>query len=213
MDAHLTCILASARTHAHRQNTRRFWRCIQFNRSIDKEEVDINVRTQTHTHLSSVLWPKVFNPAERFQCHLLSSEMSFRQPAGLHAALCKYYFQAAIYRPATVQIAATCVRVPSHTHQTLFFFFSFHFLNLITPTHSRFLCTRHNVQSRPHTQAINQRAQGQFRLDVTFKVLFSLYIQYTSQKYTVNLQRRATRYAVKSARREQQILFDEDYKA
>lgn len=44
-------------------------------------------------------------------------------------------------------------------------------------------------------QAINQQTQqGQFRLDVTFKVLFSLYIQYTSQKYTVNLQRRATRY-------------------
>lgn len=148
--------------------------------------------------------------------------MSFRQPAGLHAALRKYYFQAAIYRPATVRIAATCVRVASHTHTPnalSFFFFSFpkshhsHPLTFSVHTSQCAAGNKHTCTSRPHTQAINQRAQGQFRLDVTFKVLFSLYIQYTSQKYTVNLQRRATRYAVKSAGREQQILFDEDYKA
>lgn len=46
---------------------------------------------------------------------------------------------------------------------------------------------------------VNKQAQGHFRLDVTFKVLFILYIQYTSQKYTVNLQRRASRYTIKSA--------------
>lgn len=46
---------------------------------------------------------------------------------------------------------------------------------------------------------INKQAQGHFKLDVTFKVLFILYIQYTSQKYWVNLQQRASRYPVKYA--------------
>lgn len=162
-------------------------------------------------------WFKGFNPSERVQCHLLSSEMSFRQPAGLHAALCKYCFQAAIYRPVTIRIVATFVRVPSH-HRMLF-----HFLNPITPTCSNIHQLTFSIHTshcagdsthvlHDHTQVINQQAQGQFRLDVTFKVLFSLYIQYTSQKYTVNLQRRAPRNTIKSALGHGRFL-DEDYKA
>lgn len=45
---------------------------------------------------------------------------------------------------------------------------------------------------------INTQAQGHFRLDGTFKVLFILYIQYTSQKYRVNLQQRASTHPIKS---------------
>lgn len=48
---------------------------------------------------------------------------------------------------------------------------------------------RTHTHMRAHmNQVINQQIQSQFRLDETFKVLFSLYIQYTSQKYTANLQ-------------------------
>lgn len=86
----------------------------------------------THTHtlplFSSVPSSKGFNPAERFQCHLLSSEMSLRQPAGLHTALWKYCFQSAIYRRVSRWIVATFVRFPSH-RKTLFYF-----LNPITHT-------------------------------------------------------------------------------
>lgn len=187
----------------------------------------MTVLSLSHTHtymlpfLSSVPWSKGFNPAERFQCHLLSSEMSLSHPAGLHAALCKYCFQAAIYRPVSIRTVATFVRFPSH-HRMLFYF-----LNPITPTCSNIhpltfsIHTHRVVQEPTHTlvlhehtrfQVINQQARGQFRLDVTFKVLFSLYIQYTSQKYTVNLQRRSVRYTIKSAVGNNRFL-DEDYKA
>lgn len=60
-------------------------------------EVELWQTTHTcaHTHiLSSVPWSKGFNPAERFQCHLLSLEMSLHQPAVQHTALCKYCFLA-----------------------------------------------------------------------------------------------------------------------
>ena len=178
-----------------------------------------HTHTHTHTHactharklppLSSGPWSKGFNPAERFQCHLLRSEMSLRQPARLHAALRKhFFFQAAIYRPVSIWIAATFVLFPSHHRMLLCF------LNPITPTCSKIhpltfsIHTHLIVQETENThtpcphkrfQVINQQAQGQFRLDVTFKVLFSLYIQYTSQKYTVDLQRRSVRYTIKSA--------------
>lgn len=86
------------------------------------------------------------------------------------------------------------------------------------PTHVFYTHTlytnQHTHVLHEHTrfQVINQQARGQFRLDVTFKVLFSLYIQYTSQKYTVNLQRRSVRYTIKSAVVNDRFL-DEDYKA
>ena len=184
-----------------------------------------HTHTHTHTHmlppLSSGPWSKGFNPAERFQCHLLRSEMSLRQPAGLHAALCKkIFFQAAIYRPVSIWIAATFVLFPSHPRMLLCF------LNPITPTCWKIqpltfsIHTHHIVQETENTyttcpymsfQVINQQVRGQFRFDVTFKVLFSLYIQYTSQKYTVDLQRRSVRYTIKSAAGNDRFL-DEGYK-
>lgn len=65
-------------------------------------------------------------------------------------------------------------------------------------THTSSHCAGTNTHTLDE-KVINQQARGQFRLDVTFKVLFSLYIQYTSQKYTVNLQQRSVRYSIKSA--------------
>lgn len=71
---------------------------------------------------------------------------------------------------------------------SLLSFFSFPKSHHSPPTH---VFCAHVTVCGGDTQPINQQTQqGQFRLDVTFKVLFSLYIQYTSQKYTVNLQRR-----------------------
>lgn len=127
--------------------------------------------------------------------------MSLREkPAGLHAALGKYYF---IFSWLNIDRQQYRLQAPAlgflHTTQRLFFFspfflsfFSFPKSHHSPPTH---VFCAHVTMCREDMQAINQQTQqGQFRLDVTFKVLFSLYIQYTSQKYTVNLQRRATRY-------------------
>lgn len=102
------------------------------------------------------------------------------------------------YRAATVPIACTCVWVLSHNPAPVPpslsslppspSFFSFPKSHHSPPTH---VFCAHVTACREDLQPINQQTQqGQFRLDVTFKVLFSLYIQYTSQKYTVNLRRR-----------------------
>lgn len=55
------------------------------------------------------------------------------------------------------------------------------------------------LQQRRVKWVTNTQAQGRFRRDETFKVLFILYIQYTSQKYRVNRQQRASRGPLKSA--------------
>lgn len=104
-------------------------------------------------------------------------------------------------------------------HHTTGFFY---FLNPITPTcsnthpltfsiHITLHEPAHVFHENMRLQVINQQARVQFRLNVTFKVLFSLYIQYTSQKYTVNLQQRSFRYTIKSAVGNNRFL-DEDYK-
>lgn len=78
------------------------------------------------------------DPAERFQCHLLSSKCHCGKPAALQILL---DFHVAKFSAATVPIAGTCVRALSHNpaaappsppflHPSPPFF---HFLNLITP--------------------------------------------------------------------------------
>lgn len=63
--------------------------------------------TQTHELLSSVcVRSRGSDPAERFQCHLLSSKCHCGKPAGLQIL---FYFHVVKYRAATVPIAGTCV--------------------------------------------------------------------------------------------------------
>lgn len=65
-----------------------------------------------------------------------------------------------------------------------------HPLTFSLHTHKPHHTEHTTTQMHKHTRlwVIKQQAGCQFGLNVTFKVLFSLYIQYTSQKYTVILQ-------------------------
>lgn len=131
--------------------------------------------------LSSASWFKGFNPAERFQCHLLNAEMSFRHPAVLHADV-SILFSGCHSKNLLILISCSlCSWITSLPHA-----------HILQQTCELALET-FGIGS------LNKQAQGPIRHDVTFKVLFILYIQYTSQKYTVNLQPRALRSTIKSA--------------
>lgn len=68
------------------------------------------------TVLPSVMRWKGFNPAETFQSHLPSSEMSLRRPAVLHTSLCKYCFLCAIFRRVSIWADVTWPQFPFTPH-------------------------------------------------------------------------------------------------